>query len=210
MVFAPNSFQTLEAEQRYQEMHVRVSQFQDNLGGEVDEGIFETVVMLNLAGFTTHQSCEGHLDHGLPYPWVTVIDVEQDRLFTRQWLEVCELEEQAKEAGTQEAYDRWLATDVQLRLIIVRCEQDSTLHQRLTDLLDTFYAHASTPGPVRLVVKRFRSTATYRIEPGFAALAEELPASFKADYLERGQMEMQAFTAFLKQRIFEQKEKRSA
>ncbi len=197
MVFAPEQFQTAEAEQRYQQMRIRVSQFRDKLGCEVDPGIFETVVLLNLLGFTTQQSCEGHLDHGAPYPWVTIIDAEQERLFQRHWLAVCEHEEQAKASGAQEAFDRWLTADVHMRLMIAHCEQQSALYQHLTTLLETFYTQASPSGPARLLVKRFRSAATYRIEPGFAAVVDTLPPALKASYLERGRAEMYAFTAFL-------------
>ena len=201
MVFAPEQFQTAAAERRYQQMRVRVSQFRDKLGCEVDPGIFELVVLLNLLGFTTQQSCEGHLDHGAPYPWVTIVDAEQEHLFQRHWLTVCEYEEQAKAAGTPEAYDRWLTADIQLRLMIAQCEQQSVLYQHLTTLLETFYAQADTSGPARLLVKRFRSAATYRIEPGFAAVADTLPPSLKASYLARGQAEMHAFTIFLTQQF---------
>ena len=64
----------------WQEACAAVEQFTDSLGAEVDPGIFETVVLLNLLGFRTFQSCEGHLDHGTCYPWVTIIDPERHRL----------------------------------------------------------------------------------------------------------------------------------
>jgi len=47
----------------------------DKLGKKIDEGIFDTVVALNMAGVTTRASCEGHLDWGVPHPW---IDIEAD------------------------------------------------------------------------------------------------------------------------------------
>src|SRR5215469_15931916 len=100
MVQTSRKQETSTPEQRYQEMRLRVAGFRDNLNATVDEGIFETVVMLNLVGITTFQSCEGHLDHGCPYPWVTVIDDERSRTFNRMWLSVCELEEQAKASRT--------------------------------------------------------------------------------------------------------------
>jgi hypothetical protein len=42
----------------------------DKLGKEIDTGILDTVVVLNMVGATTTASCEGHLDWGLPFPWV--------------------------------------------------------------------------------------------------------------------------------------------
>jgi hypothetical protein len=45
----------------------------DGLGMPIDSGILKTVALLNLLGFSTHQSCHGHLNvdnYGLPYAWV--------------------------------------------------------------------------------------------------------------------------------------------
>ena len=50
----------------------KVSQFRDGLKMPIDKGIRETVIVLNVLGFTTLMSCEGHLDRGLPYPWVDI------------------------------------------------------------------------------------------------------------------------------------------
>jgi hypothetical protein len=197
--------QLSSSEKIYQAVCERVSQFKDKLGLGVDPGIFDTVVALNLAGLTTYQSCEGHLDHGSPYPWVTVIDQETSRVFDTHWLRVCELEEQAKEAGTQAAYDRWLAADVQLRLLITRAEQDSPFYHRLTSLLDAFYGYANASGPLRLLVKKFRASGLYRIEPGFADSIDDIPERLKISYLERGRAEMTAFAAFLKRQVFHEK-----
>lgn len=198
MVQTPSKSDTRTPEQCYQEMCERVATFTDTLGMPVDPGIFETVVVFNLLGLHTFQSCEGHLDHGCPYPWVTIIDEEQERLFNRRWLAVCQLEDQAKEAGTQEAYDRYLAADVQLRLVMARSEMESSFYKRLTSLLDAFYLHSVTPDPSRLVVRRFKSSSRYRIEPGFVEALESIPETLKGHYLARGQAEMQAFTISLK------------
>jgi hypothetical protein len=50
-----------------------VAALTDRLGLPVDPGIRDAVAALNLAGFPTTQSCEGHVNaagHGLPSPWV--------------------------------------------------------------------------------------------------------------------------------------------
>lgn len=44
----------------------------DRLGKPIDAGIFDTVVALNMLGIPTSMSCEGHLDRGLPHPWIDV------------------------------------------------------------------------------------------------------------------------------------------
>ena len=182
----------------YQQMYERVSTFTDKLGTPIDPGIFETVVALNLLGLHTFQSCEGHLEHGCPYPWVTIIDEERSRTFNRMWLSVCELEEQAKASRTATAYDRYLSADIQLRALLAKWEAEDRVFGQITGLLEAFYAEQEMQtNPARLLVKRLQP-GTYRIEPGFSFAEKELPEDLKASYLERGQAEMQAFTTFLK------------
>jgi len=42
----------------------------DRLGKGLDAGVLETVAGLHRRGIATTASCEGHLDRGLPYPWI--------------------------------------------------------------------------------------------------------------------------------------------
>lgn len=56
----------------WEETAARFRRVVDKLGKPIDAGIFETVVALNMAGITTRASCEGHLDWGVPHPWVDV------------------------------------------------------------------------------------------------------------------------------------------
>ncbi len=185
-------------EERYQEMRMHVSNLTDKLGMPIDPGIFETVVVFNLLGLQTFQSCEGHLAHGCPYPWVMVADNERSKMFNRMWMHVCELEAQAKAAGTREAYDDFLSADVYLRALMVRWEPEETVCEYIIELLDGFYVdQQEQTNPARLVVNRMHP-GTYRIEPGFSRTRKELPECYKAYYLARGQEEMHKFTDYLK------------
>jgi hypothetical protein len=49
-----------------------VDQLVDKLGNPIDKNIKQVVVALRYSGFNTTASCEGHLDHGFPYPWVDI------------------------------------------------------------------------------------------------------------------------------------------
>lgn len=42
----------------------------DIQGTPIDPNILNIVIVLNNLGFTTEASCQGHLTHGLPFPWV--------------------------------------------------------------------------------------------------------------------------------------------
>ncbi len=184
--------------QRYLEMRERVATFTDKLGTPLDPGIEETVIALNLLGLKTVQSCEGHLDHGCPYPWVTMIDQEHSRRFTTVWLRVCALEEEAKQTATERAYDDYLAADSALRLHLSQWKRDDALFQQLTRMLDAFYTGRPV-SPVRLMVLRIHP-GLCRIEPGWSERAKALPERFRARYLERSQAETQAWTIYLMER----------
>jgi hypothetical protein len=49
-----------------------VEKITDGLGMEIDPYIKDTVIALNVLGFITTGSCEGHLDRALPFPWIDV------------------------------------------------------------------------------------------------------------------------------------------
>ncbi len=63
----------LQQPEKLEAWHVlsdEVDLWTDRIGMPIDERIKETVIVLNLMGFTTSASCEGHIDWGLPYPWI--------------------------------------------------------------------------------------------------------------------------------------------
>ncbi len=62
-----------ESESKKKEWEKRLMELEnvvDGLGHPIEEGIKEGVVALNMLGFSTSGSCEGHDDWGLPTPWV--------------------------------------------------------------------------------------------------------------------------------------------
>jgi hypothetical protein len=52
----------------WENKRAEIDQIGDRLGLGIDEGIKDTVVVVNLLGINTFMSCEGHLDHGVPNP----------------------------------------------------------------------------------------------------------------------------------------------
>lgn len=51
-------------------MAAEVDSWTDALGMPIDIQIRNLIIVLNLLGFKTRQSCEGHLEHGDASPWV--------------------------------------------------------------------------------------------------------------------------------------------
>ncbi|CCB89804.1 hypothetical protein [Simkania negevensis] len=63
----------------WEKMEAFVEEIRDGRGMPVDEGIKKAIIVLNLLGYSTVQSCEGHLDHGLAYPWIAFLP-EKDKI----------------------------------------------------------------------------------------------------------------------------------
>lgn len=183
----------------WEEACAEVAQFTDRLGCEVDEGIFDTVVVFNLLGMRTFQSCEGHLDHGCPYPWVTLVAKEPNNSHILSWKHVCDLEEQAKRDSTLESYDRYIVAYTAFKIQSAQWKREDHLFQRAISLLDAFYANREQSA-VRLMVLRLHP-GMCRIELGCGREIRELPETLQASYLERGQAEMRVFTTYLKQML---------
>lgn len=96
--------------------------FTDEWGG-IDEKIKGLVAALNSLDIPTTSSCEGHVDHGSPSPWIKVRDPK---------------EPEGPKEGTQE-YEEWQAINKELR-------------QRTEKLLAEFYDGRSVPEDVRIVI----------------------------------------------------------
>ncbi len=60
------------SQQQWQQKLKDLDKVTDGLGLGIDSGIKETVALLNLAGVQTTASCEGHINWGVPYPWIDV------------------------------------------------------------------------------------------------------------------------------------------
>ncbi len=65
------SAEPLTKQQQWEQMAQQVDSWTDGLGKTIDPEIKETVIALNVLGFTTYHSCEGHLNWGNAYPWIT-------------------------------------------------------------------------------------------------------------------------------------------
>lgn len=166
----------------------------DGLGYPIDEGIREVVVALNLLGFRTSQSCEGHLDGGHPYPWVD-FQIEACPL----WYEPAQKE--ACREGLSLAEEE-AATAYLMALVSAYHHQDH-LYTRLSALLDTFYqARRLSPNDWYIMLHCihpgfYRLYATY--EPMTEEGENEWPEMASAENLACAQAEMQVLGRWLRE-----------
>lgn len=179
--------------EKWSEVVAKFSQVTDRLGKPIDKGIFDTVVVLNMLGIHTYQSCEGHSDRGLAYPWVDIAASEyrllmkdepsEIRALQTQSIETRKRIEQQETPQVREAKQQAEQADVQQRY---------ALHQLLTK----FYTDHHVPYD-RIIT--FSVRGRIRSQGGdFLAL---LSADERIQKLREYQEEMTAFTNFLKSHI---------
>ncbi len=187
-------------DQRYRDMQALVSQMTDKLGQCVDAGIAETVVLLNLLGIPTSQSCEGHMTHGIGAPWVDIEDTstsEQTEEATRLF-NLATQRKQQQGHMTEEVLHLFEQAH-QARLAIKK--KHITIRLRLLGLLAAFYEQRRVPLERQLIIQS-RSDGKSRLESQGADMQEVLLPTERQQKLLTYQQEMQDFTAFLKQQYF--------
>jgi len=91
---------------------------------KIDDKIQDLVSALNLRGIPTTGSCEGHIDHGSPAPWIKITTPDEP-INARQ---------------DTEEYRRWKNKDREIRLKTVR-------------LLNEFYKNHSISEDLRFVIE---------------------------------------------------------
>jgi hypothetical protein len=199
-----------------------IEHIRDALGFPVDQNIRETIVALNLSGFPTSASCEGHIDRAKGAPWIKVEapdrpherfigedgivemiaakyqvspqDVRTSRSHAA-WKEASKL---ASSNGETPEYERWR-------------NENEALREILTSLVEEFYRGRSVDEATHLEIAR-DPEGTTRIHNGgedFIKSSRDLTGDERrslADRLPKYQAEMKAFTEFLKKRYFASQE----
>ncbi len=190
MVVVPQELKFSAASWEEAEAFVRC--ITDGLGCSIDEGILEVVVALNLLGFPTCQSCEGHLDDGLPYPWV---DFETDEFPTfRQALEDASIE--GLSAEEREAKGAQLVAEA------YALPTRGVLYARLEELLCAYYHQYPTIPEERRLVIHWSSPILFRLMPWCGYEAHDWDDATRVQQLSRTQAEMQALAVFLKKQLY--------
>lgn len=137
------SFTREEKEQRWQEMAARVDRITDTLGRSVDEGIKETVLVLNLLAFRATQWCEGHAERDVRSPWVDMKPDGHKELERTHQLAVQEWDEARRQQKSKEAqeadYQKINEANVEALGPMIQ------LVERLIACLTAFYAKSSCP-----------------------------------------------------------------
>jgi len=204
-----------EREKTWSRIALEVEHITDKLGQGVDEQVKETLVALKANEFGTTASCEGHLDRGLPYPWVDVESIlaENDANLVSRYSDLknkYRLERKGKlEMNPQEKEEYGNMTKRQI-------EENQKTYEKFSLLIDEFYETSKNTdesskliinkGPwnqSRLQTAEGRGIGKENREKHENYLSK-LSAEEKAGKLEAYQHEMKRFTKFLKEKFFSQ------
>ncbi len=188
-------------QQQWDQMEMRFQKAVDGLGKPIDPGVKDTVVVLNLLGFATIRSCEGHIDWGRGYPWIdfaipaAAYSLMEKLDATLKAVHKKESKLKKKYASEEISHHPKLAalyTEVrQLRNAIDLCEQKSL--NQLQALLGKFYERRKTSYD-RMLTLQFREKSLSSIGGEWL---RTLPQETKEKKLKEYQEEMTLFTNFL-------------
>lgn len=205
---------------KLEEIRHDVESIGDRLGKPIDEGIKETVVMFKANELPTSDSCEGHIERGLPVPYVEVSApnepeerfVGQNESFEKAAKKYNITTEEAKTSKIDEAY--WEA--------MKECSQNEETeeykkwnkeNEKLlangNNLLEEFYKERKVEPDIKLQIEE--GVGNFRIhnsgEDYQPVIEKEREFSdeekkSRAEKIEKYRPEMKEFTNFLKEKYF--------
>ncbi len=191
----------------------------DRLGKTLDAGILDTVIALRACDIPTTQSCEGHIDHGHPAPWVHVrapdeppmIENEMDALTTIKTTYGIDVE-QIKESQSQHIMDEFLhlVRDGQSDEWKAWMSKNMLLQKQVQDLLETYASKVGNDVAKQITIHSSTIGGDFRIVAGleqYEILNAKQKNQNERDALTKHlvdlQQIMQDFGAFIKQEFLD-------
>lgn len=197
--------QDIAKQHAWDTMKAEFDSWTDGLGLGIDPLMKDTVTVLNLLGFKTNASCQGHKDHGLPYPWVdfAVMDNDIELLYNEELDLLRKIEQQRSQLVDQDrkTSNQLDADYAKLHTISDNIEKAvKTKLISLQKLLNDFYKNRSNPDTMIVI---------HQINPTFMRLYS-LGGNWqiarnddeKAKKLMQYQQEMKRLTDFLIKHYF--------
>lgn len=221
--FEKFSSETGPKQKLWEEKLKHLDLIRDRLGQPIDQGIKETCAAFIVNGLPTTQSCEGHLNEGVPYPWVDIgpeyedlgndlnkkrefVDVthraalEKTEMMTQEHFHVDEIDYENTEV--MRFYDRTLKESLDPlyrqygnEVKVEEQERTRTYIQKL-NILFKVYTPIDTEFAYTFDVSP--SGTRIRIQPVRAEIFEKATQTEKIEILEKTHLEMSAITKILK------------
>jgi hypothetical protein len=200
----------IEKQAKWDEAVSKVEKITDKLGKKIDSGIKETVVVFLVNDFNTDGSCEGHLDHGRPYPWIDISQKPQSIEFKEK---ESVLINQIKEKGYKTFFDI-PKTDEESYSKFIELRNDIGIYRKeifdkMKSLFASFYySHKPITKDYTLTILesgRIESISGAGLGKDnwekFKSKIRAMSIEEKKNYLKNSQDEMKAFTEFMKDKF---------
>ncbi len=216
-------------EEKLEKIRADVEQWGDAAGRGIDEGIKETVIMFNALDLPTSESCEGHIERGIPVPWVGIEAPNQpeerfigeNAAFEKAAKKYSITLEEAKRAESEKAKEAY-------REAAIECsengeteehlkwrEENEKLKKRTEALMEEFYKERTIEPSMKLETdegaegsfriysgKEDYEAAMRRIREGEERALSEEEKEVVSEKLVKYRQEMKDFTKFLKDKYF--------
>lgn len=208
--------EALSKQQQRDQLAEEIDAWADGLGYPLDEGIKETVIVLNLLGFTTNGSCEGHLNWGCAYPWVDfsvkspegqAIETQIDQIYLNGLRELMSKYPELtfdELFGTPEGEEIKPMREKLYVLLDALYDLYNDIARSsmkpLLDLIDQFYQDHDVAEDQKLHI--FFSNDIIRLVCQGWDVQDKRVGEEREYYLKLNQQEMMAFTEFLKEIYF--------
>lgn len=173
-------------DERWQEALDRVKRIEehDPHGLKMDEGVKKAVMGLDVLGFTTTASCEGHVDRGNGFPYIRITNMEAMQL----------------QRNASDAYVLQRHTDYE-RYRDKADELNETLLARLAGYLNEFYASREVDEDTKLLAEIDASRLLLR--NAGSEKQKTAPLESRSTNLANFQQEITMFANFLEKKFFE-------
>ena len=205
-----------ERRARWRAIAEEVDNYTDANNMPIDHGIRDSLVAFKANELPTAQSCEGHLDRGLPYPWVTVAEpnepedkfVGEKELFERTAKEAGIPVEELRRAHPEDLYDRVLKEastadyTEEYKKWMIKQEQ---LMRKADSLIEEFYQGRGEIAPEIRIVNDFGTIKSDEKTQSFEYIGGQLDPAERERMkvlFEPRRTEMASFSQFLKDRFF--------
>ncbi len=195
----------ISKQQNWHKLTKYFSSVTDGVGMRIDKGILETVVVLNVLGFNTRMSCQGHSLKRAYYigPWVD-IEIKMTNSIKKLEEKSSQFLKQAKQLETSDPKNRKkidaLYTKSHHYSILVR-KRHLKVIRKLATFLSEFYQNRVVGFETRLILDVSLPGWTRLLSQG-TVLQDGLKMDEKKKNLQKYQQEMRGFTEFLKKKYF--------
>lgn len=212
-----------EKELKLEEIRQKVEGWADALGKGIDDNIKETVTMFTANELPTSDSCEGHVGHGLPTPYIEIS--ASDKPETRFVGEEAVFEKVAKKYGVPVEDVERARTDEAYWEAMKECSQNgeteeykkwekknAKLTARAEKLLEEFYKNRKVDSDIKLEIDKFvggsrihsggESYENYQEDAWSEKKFTEEEKEKITKKIEEYRTEMNEFTKFLKNKYF--------